>query len=102
MTVPKGVKMPQDHKTAVQDEAEGTPTVTIESNGVMLTFPSDFDDWPVETVLAFEEGKVATAIRAAAGPEQWAALMAKAPVKRDLQEIFERLGEALGLGTSGN
>lgn len=102
MTVPKGVKMPQDHKTPVQAEAEDAATVDIEYSGVTLTFPADFDDWPVRSVIAFEEGRAGSAIRDVLDPVQWADLMKTRPVKRDLDAIFEMLAEKFGMDNSPN
>lgn len=101
MTVPKGVKMPEDHKSPAQAEAEGIETFTIEFHGLDLAFPADFDDWPVESMLAFEEGRSAGALRGALGPKQWASLMAMNPLKRDINDLFEQLNEYMG-AASGN
>ena len=101
--IPTGAKVPTDHKkSAAQIEAEGVTTVTVECNGVHLGFPTDVDDWPVESVLAFEEGKVAVALRGVVDPRQWADLMATRPLKRDLVRIFDQLAESLGMERAGN
>ena len=102
-TIPKGATVPADHnKPAAQIEAEGIETTDVEWNGLTLTVPSDSDDWPVESVLAFEEGKVVSGLRAGLGAVQWAAVMKTKPLKRDLSSLFDSLAETLGFERAGN
>ena len=101
-TIPKGATVPEDHqKPAAQIEAEGVELVSVVCNGVAVAFPADPDEWPLESLMAFEDGKVGTALRAAMGAEQWAAVMKTKPVKRDLVVLYKSLAETLGFESSG-
>ena len=103
---PKGIKQPQDHKppkkTAAQIEAEGIPTNTVEVGGESYDFPSDPQDWPVESTLAFEQNQAASALQALFGPQQWARFMRSKPTNRQLNDLSERVAEAAGFGSLGN
>lgn len=95
-------KSPQDHKKpAAQLEAEGEPKTVVGWRGHEFTVPSDPDDWTVETTLAFEEGKPASAVRGVLGPTQWAVVMKERPRNRDLGELFNAIAAALGLDSAG-
>ena len=99
MTAPK---TPQDHrKPAAQLEAEGVPTVDIVWRDHTFTIGSDADDYPVEVVLAFEDGHNVTALRGLLGPEQWATFMATKPVRRDISALFDTINTVLGYGSVG-
>lgn len=101
-TIPAGAKKPADHqKSAAQIEAEGAATVDVEWRDHTFTLPSDLDDVSVTTILAFEEGRVATAIRGLLGAAQWAEFMKTEPVTTDLRDLFDTFGPAMGLGTTG-
>jgi len=100
--IPKGAKSPTDHaKPAAQIEAEGEPTIDIEWNGHTFTIGSDPDDYPVETVLAFENGLNVTALQGLLGPTQWADFMKDKPKRRDVVDLFETFNAALGFGSAG-
>lgn len=101
MTVPKGVRMPEDHKTAAQAEAEGVEMIDIEWRSQTFTVPADSDDWTVEAMMAFESGLNAHGMQAILGAAQWAGLMATSPRKRDLVDLFATMSKALGLAQPG-
>ena len=95
-------RTPQDHKkSAAQIEAEGIATVEVEWRGHTFTVTADPDDWPVETMLAFEEGKAASGVRGMLGATQWAELMKSKPRTRDLSDLFSAIAAAMGLNTAG-
>lgn len=89
-------------KPAVQAEAEGDATAVVKWRGHEFTVALDADDWPVELLVAFEDGRVAAAVRAALGPAQWSTFMRTKPRTRDLSELYDALATALGLDDSGN
>ena len=97
--VPKGAKVPSDHqKPAVQLEAEKSETADVVWREHTFTVVSDPDDYPVEAVMAFETGRNFTGLEIILGAMQWAEFMKTRPRKRDGVELFEAIGEALGLG----
>jgi hypothetical protein len=57
-------------------------------------------NWPLTALLAYEDGKIATFVRALLGAEQFAAYLATSPVLSDMNEFVEALQKALGI--SGN
>lgn len=89
-------------KPAVQAEAEGDAVTVVKWRGEEFTVAADADDWPVELLVAFEDGKVAAAVRGALGPSQWSAFMRTRPRTRDLAELYDVIATALGLDDSGN
>lgn len=102
---PKGVKQPQDHKarkkTAAQLEAEGVETTTITWRELELTIPASMEGADAEVALAFEEGKVASALRALLGPAQWVDVMKTKPKLRDLGVMFDAVAAEMGMETAG-
>lgn len=100
-TIPDGVKMPEDHKTPAQREAEGDTTVTIEHEGHTFTMPADPLDWPVKAMRAFEDGKAFTAIQALIGDRRYVALGMDDWPARKATALFEKFAQAAGLADSG-
>lgn len=104
--VPEGAKKPQDRqakkKTAAQREAEGDETTEIEWGGLSLTIPASMEDASAVVALSFEEGKIASALRALVGPEQWAEVMKTKPKMRDLGVLFDTVAAEMGLESAGN
>ena len=97
--IPKGATVPEDHKkSAVQLEAEKSETAEVTWREHTFTVVSDPDDYPVEAVMAFESGRNFTGLEIILGAKQWAEFMKTKPRKRDGVELFEAIGEALGLG----
>jgi hypothetical protein len=100
--VPKNVKQPQDHlKPAAQREAEAAEVVEVRWREQRFVVPADADDWPVPTVLAFEEGKAAIGVRGVLGPDQWDAFLSTNPRARDMGDLFDHIARALGLDDAG-
>ena len=88
-------------KTAVQNEAEGVEEVSVSWRDLTFTFPADTDDWPVEALEAFEQGKAATAIRALAGPKAWVEFKKRNPRVRDMSDVFKDFARAAGFSDAG-
>lgn len=99
--VPKGAKVPADHKSPVQVEAEGGGTLGVTWRGHTFTVPAEAEDWSVTTTLAFEEGKAATGVRGILGTDQWADLMKTKPTNRDLSDLFDTIAKTMGLENAG-
>lgn len=61
------------------------------------TIPSA-DEWSVDVIEAFEDGKTATLLRALLGASQWSAFKSKPRTMTDLNGIFEAANKALDSG----
>jgi len=55
------------------------------------------DDWPYTALVAFEDGKVASFVRAILGEEQHSEYLATNPKVRDFQGLVKAIQEALGI-----
>ena len=99
----KNAPRPTDRKKSkAQREAEAPEFVTIDFGDHEFDISYDPDDWPVRAVLAFEEGKAASAVRALLGKEQWEELMEDEPTVKDLSKLFELIAEETGMTSAGN
>lgn len=97
--IPKGAKTPTDHeKSPAQTEAEGAETTVIHWRGHEFTVPASPDDWPVDVLLIFEKGQNANGLQLILGPKQWGEFMKTKPLKRDVVDLFDTMGETLGVG----
>lgn len=101
---------PQDHRRAadlenplpVMDEATGILMVTIEHDGLELSIPADPEDWPIDATLAFEDGKVLSAIRGLLSTKEFNKILGKKYRNKDFGKLYEKLAKAGGFDTSGN
>jgi hypothetical protein len=98
VAVPKGAKVPEDHKSAAQIDAEGIGMTDVAWRGHVFTIMSDADDYPTPAVMAFELGQNVRGLGIVLGPKQYAEFLKAAPTKRDVNDFLEVMGEALGLG----
>lgn len=72
-------------------------TTDVTFDGATYSIP-EAEEWTVETLLAYEDGKVGSTVRALLGPVQWATFTEKPRTVRDLKDLFEVIGEALDAG----
>ncbi|MCX7445819.1 hypothetical protein OS125_11305 [Corynebacterium sp. P7003] len=93
--------------TKAEVEAEGTDTdeaamvdFTVEIRGkeVNLTAPASFDDAPFEVMEAFENDRIATALKILLGPAGWNKLRAAGTRVSEFHHVVEAWNEATGLG----
>lgn len=97
MTAPK--KTTKKKPAPVQDKVKA-----ISFRGERFRLPElDGGEMDLDTLEAFEDGKVITAIRGLLGTEQWAKLKAMTPkvTMSDLNDISEKLAKAYGFSTVG-
>lgn len=99
-TIPATAKQPTD-RPAPQREAEGDQEVTVEWRGDTFSVPADGDDWPAEASIAFETGAAINGVRLLLGPRQWALVAKHKPTTRDVGELFQLIGEAMGMESTG-
>jgi hypothetical protein len=57
-------------------------------------------EWDLDVMESYEDGKIASTIRALLGPAQWATFRSKPRKVADLNSLFEAVQVALGI--SGN
>jgi len=88
--------------TPVMDEAQGILVIRVEHDGMDLTIPADPEDWPIQATLAFEQGKVITAIRGILSAEDFAKIIEKKYRNKDFGKLYEALARAGGFETAGN
>jgi len=101
-TIPADAKKPADHLEAVRAEAEGDGLATIEFNGITFSFPADPLDWTNDAMLAFEESKAVTALRAVLGADAYAKHRLGSWTMRATTGLFEAIAEKAGFARSGN
>lgn len=56
------------------------------------------DEWSVDAIEAFEDGKIATLIREILGAEQWATFKEKPRTIKDLNALFTAADKAMKPG----
>lgn len=73
------------------------PLASIEFEGANYTIPAA-DEWPVDALIAYEDGKIATLLRELLGTEQWGRFT-KTPRKvSDLTALFKEIEKGLDAG----
>lgn len=84
-------------KTALKAEASNEGARSFTFNGEVYDIPSP-DDWTVDVVEAYEEGKIVSAIKAILGPKQWRKYKDKEkPLASDLKDFVEAMFEEAGV-----
>lgn len=86
---------------AVQAEAEGVNTVTVEYGGRSYVLPASLDDADASVLEAIDDRKASYAIRELLGPEQYKAFKATKPKVRDYDGLFTVYAEMIGLESAG-
>lgn len=72
--------------------------------GERYRLPADPQEWDVDTLEAFETGKVVTAIKGILGPKAWGQLRANHEGTlrvRDLEPLMDQIAKAYGFDSSG-
>jgi hypothetical protein len=88
-----GVKMPTDHEAPASAEQE---TVFEYDGETYRIAPSEM--WPLEVAELAEDGKETSALRMLLGDAQWATFKAKPRFVKDLRDMFDAAGKAVGAG----
>lgn len=81
-------------------EASNEPAV-IKWREHEFTIPRDYDDWSLDLVEAFEDGRELSIIRGALGPAQWRVVKSEEPKVRDIKGLAEDIAVALGFRSVG-
>lgn len=85
--------------TPAESEATEQPS-TIQWRGLTFTVPPS-DDWSVEALRAFEDGRAATAVSLVVGKAEWAAFEATRPKIRDFKALADEFARVAGFEDSG-
>ncbi|AWY06516.1 tail assembly chaperone [Gordonia phage Trine] len=113
-SIPEGARRPQDRQRKedpveefnesqpVYDEATGVEMVTVRHDGLELLIPADPVDWPIKATMAFEEGKVISAVRALLTPAEFQKILGKNYRNKDFGKLYEKLAKAGGFDSAGN
>lgn len=90
-------------KAALEAEAkEMAEESTVRSfmyRDIEFSIESDVDNWELEAMEAFEDGKSITVLRTLLGPEQWGKFMELKPKNKDFAEFAEKVFETVGVKT---
>lgn len=84
-----------------ETEAKNATTITVQWKDIKFDVPANRDDWPVETLIALEDGKTASIVRGFMPTATWREFMALDPTGHDLSEVTDEIAKALGLGGAG-
>jgi len=77
--------------------ADEKTLVTFDFDGVTYTIPTA-DEWSLDAIEAFEDGKNASLMRAILGPVQWAKFKSVPRKGADLGNLFEAAEKAVDAG----
>lgn len=80
----------------VKAEAKNS-TVAFEFDGDKYEIATT-DEWDLDVLEAYEDGKIVATVRALVGPDGWATFRAKPRKVSALNDFFEAIQGALGLG----
>lgn len=73
---------------------------TIKFKGLALTFPVEYEDYPLSYIEAAERGAgLAIQTRTLLGDEQWEKIRGKIPTGRELKELEAAITAAMGTDT---
>lgn len=86
-----------ENKAALEAEAKENNEIEFEFGGKTYVVDKNPDNWSIETMLAFEEGKSIGVVQAMLGPQQWTKFMATRPTNKTFGEFTEKLFGALGI-----
>lgn len=87
---------------AVETEAGDSSSAHVKwRKGIEFDVPLDRDEWSVETLLAFEDGKAASIVRAFMPPATFRQFMVMKPTGADLNEVMDLIAQAMGLKSAG-
>ncbi|MGB3301777.1 MAG: hypothetical protein WBA98_03725 [Gordonia sp. (in: high G+C Gram-positive bacteria)] len=94
-------------RAARRELADGSEVVAVEYDDETYWVPADPTDWPIEALLAFEDGKAVTALRALIAADEngrsgFDLLLSKKYRVADLNAIFEKVAKVGGFGDAGN
>lgn len=89
-----------DASRAQRAEAE-KETYRIQFGNEMFDFPG-VHDWPIELTAVLQSGDMVAALRLLLSPEDVDKFLRHKPTLGDINDLFEAIGNASGVGGLGN
>lgn len=83
--------------TSARKSAALSTAIDVEFEGETYSIPPA-EEWSLDVLEAFEDGKVATMVRSLVGPAQYATFRSVPRTTKDLGRFVEAIQGALGLG----
>lgn len=81
--------------------ADQDKPLTITHQKKTYRLPNTLQDWDIDAIEAFEDGRLTPAIRGILGAEQWKAFKATGAKFGDLESISQKIAKAYGFDTAG-
>lgn len=94
--------MADQDTSAVQAEANGEQTISVEYKGATYTFPASIETADGDVLDAVEQSHLGQALRGLMGSVQWAAFKKSKPKVSDYRDLFQAYAAQIGLETTGN
>lgn len=85
---------------SAESEVTGNSEHTVTWRDLTLTFSDDAQDWSVDAIEAFEQGKSVTALRELLGEKQWGEVRKLKPKGRDVADLMDVIAQAAGFTDS--
>lgn len=85
-----------ENKAALEAEAEYADRREFDYKGKTYVIEGDVEEWDLEVMRAFENGKSIAIAEGLVGAKQWALFMAGKPRNKDFAAFSEALFGALG------
>lgn len=89
--------MTATNKAALEAEAKSEEVAEFEYDGKKYKVDKNSENWSLDTMLAFEQGKSIGVVQAMLGPDQWTKFMSTKPTNKKFADFSERLFEVLGI-----
>ncbi|AXH50478.1 tail assembly chaperone [Gordonia phage Ruthy] len=96
-SAPSGVSA----SSAVEAEAIGADTITVEYEGHRYTVPASVEDWSIDTLEAAENGAPTGVLRGVLGDDQYAVFKTRHPKVRNLKEMSQKVANVSGFNETG-
>ena len=85
------------NKAALEAEATGENVREFQYKNKTYKINGDPEQWALEAMEAYEDGKSVAMVRALLGPDQWAQFMRTRPATKDFADFLEILFKTIGV-----
>lgn len=86
-----------DDKAALEAEATNSTLRQFSCDGETYTVEGEVEEWDLQVMKAYEDGKMITVAEELLGPKQWAKFMAKRPKNKNFTELTEKMFAVIGV-----
>ncbi|QIN93604.1 tail assembly chaperone [Gordonia phage DumpsterDude] len=87
--------------SAVEAEAIGADTITVDYEGHQYTVPASVEDWSIDTLEAAEKGAPTGVLRGVLGDDQYEVFKTRHPKVRNLKEMSQKVANVSGFNETG-